>query len=659
MDLDLKTLARALGGHVSNGQVIAPGPGHSAADRSLSIKLSPTAPEGFVVHSFAGDDPIVCRDYVKEKCGIVQTDKSNGHHAAPISDDAIDRALREAIAKQQAPKPKGVLTNTFDYTDENAELLYQVLKYDPKDFRQRRPDGNGGFIWSLDGIHRVPYRWPELLKYPSGTVFVCEGEKDADRVASIKYCECATTVASGKWTDDCVQALAGRDCLVLEDNDETGRKKALEAATQVHGVANTIRIVRLPGLRDHEDVSDWLDADPRRAEKLVDICFDAPLWEPDGKPAAEETKSAESKKPEPPQQERPKLPFIDMSRWDDEQPPEREWAVQDRIPLLQTTLFSGEGAAGKSANLLHECIAHPLAGDWLRTLPAPGPSIFIECEDDQKELHRRSACVLQHYGATYREAINAGLHLMSFAGMDAVLATVSRSGKVEPTVIYSELLEQAGDIKPKMIGIASSANVFAGSENDRSQVQQFIGLTTRLAIVANGAVVLVSHPSLTGINSDSGLSGTTQWHNSVRARMYMKSVNPEPGEQPDTDLREIVFKKNNYGPISESIVLRYQNGLFLPVPGVSSLDRAAQEQTAEYVFLDLLKRFTAANRNVNDKRGPSYAPALFAREDEARKALLNSRSFDAAMRRLFADKKIWNEPYGRPSRPHFRIALKT
>ena len=111
-----------------------------------------------------------------------------------------------------------------------------------------------------------------------------------------------------------------------------------------------------------------------------------------------------------------------------------------------------------------------------------------------------------------------GLHLMSFVGRDAVLATVSRTGKVEPTRLYGQILEAAGDIRPKMIGIASSANVFAGTENDRSQVQQFVALLTRLAIAANGSVQLISHPSLTGINSDSGLSGSTAWHNAVRAR---------------------------------------------------------------------------------------------------------------------------------------------
>src|SRR5215510_11515525 len=118
-------------------------------------------------------------------------------------------------------------------------------------------------------------------------------------------------------------------------------------------------------------------------------------------------------------------------------------------------------------------------------------------------------------------------------------------------------MQAIGDIKPVSVTIASSANVFAGNEIDQSQVQQFISMLTRLAMLANGSLNLISHPSLTGINTDTGLSGNTQWHNAVRARSYLKSVKPEAGEQPDTDLRELVFKKNNYGPVSESIVLRY------------------------------------------------------------------------------------------------------
>jgi DNA primase len=86
-------------------------------------------------------------------------------------------------------------------------------------------------------------------------------EKDADRIAALNLC--ATTVAAGKWTEDCIKALAGRDIIILEDNDDAGRKKALEAATALHGVANNIRIVSLPGLPDKGDVSDRIRTTPR------------------------------------------------------------------------------------------------------------------------------------------------------------------------------------------------------------------------------------------------------------------------------------------------------------------------------------------------------------------------------------------------------------
>jgi RecA-family ATPase len=291
-------------------------------------------------------------------------------------------------------------------------------------------------------------------------------------------------------------------------------------------------------------------------------------------------------------------------------------------------------------------------------MPEPGAAIFLDAEDDEKELHLRAAAITRHYGVTFDDLIKGGLHLLSFAGKDVVLATVARSGKVEPTPLYKQILEAAGDIKPKMFGIASSANVFAGNENERAQVQQFVGLLTRIAVVANGSVQLISHPSLTGISTDTGLSGTTQWHNAVRARSYMKSIKPEAGEQPNSDLRELVFKKNQYGPISETIVLRYQNGLFLPVPGMNNLDKAAREAKAEEVFLALLHRFTRENRIASYKPGTSYAPALFAKEDEAIKAGLSSKNLAAAMRELFKAEKIWNEPYGRPSRPSHRIMVK-
>jgi RecA-family ATPase len=354
------------------------------------------------------------------------------------------------------------------------------------------------------------------------------------------------------------------------------------------------------------------------------------------------------------------LLWLDMSTWDDEPRPEREWAILNRVPLKQAGLFSGEGGAGKSIIEMMKDVAHVTAKDWLGSLPEPGPAWYLGAEDDEKEIHIRFYDIARHYGVTFKELIDGGLKVLCLLGQDATLcAATGKSGKVEVTALYRQLYEQAADTKPKNISVDTLSRAFAGSELDRVQVYAFAMHMQALAMVANGSVTVLSHPSLSGIASGSGISGSTAWHGAFRFRQYLKGVRPDGGEQPDGDLRELEFKKNQYGPTGETIVLRYQRGLFLPVAGVSSLDRAAQEQTAEHVFLDLLKHFTAANRSLSDKPSSIYAPTLFARENEAKKAALNSKLLEGAMRRLFADKKIWNEPCGRPSRPRFRIAIKT
>jgi 5S rRNA maturation endonuclease (ribonuclease M5) len=397
---DLQSLARALGGEASNGQIRAPGPGHSAGDRSLAVKPDLNAPDGFLVHSFAGDDPIQCRDYVRERCGLPAF-KSNNRQRATEAE--IERSVTAAIMRQKA-QGKAHVVCRYDYTNGEGELLYQVERLQPKAFRQRRPDGRGGWIYRLGDIRRVPYHWPELLKYPDGTVFVCEGEKDADRVATLG--QCATTVASGKWTEDCVKALAGRDVVILEDADEAGHKKAIAAANALHGTAATIRVVKLPGLTGephNKDVSNWLDGDHRRAEKLVDVCFDLPLWEPIGDKTENETEgktehSTEAKTAKPDEAANP-LVFIDFTAWRNQPVPERSWVVRDRIPLNNVTLFSGEGAVGKTIVSLQLAVATVLGRDWLKALPEPGPVIAVCCEDDTDELHRRLDAILRHYQA--------------------------------------------------------------------------------------------------------------------------------------------------------------------------------------------------------------------------------------------------------------------
>jgi RecA-family ATPase len=315
-------------------------------------------------------------------------------------------------------------------------------------------------------------------------------------------------------------------------------------------------------------------------------------------------------------------------------------------------LFSGEGAVGKTLLALQLAAAHALGRDWIGMLPEPGPAIYFGAEDDVDELRRRVADIAAHYHVSVSDLIAGGLHLASFAGKNAVLGATNHAGIIEPTPLYGRIHKTVCETKPKTLVIDTSADVFAGNENNRMQVGQFVGLLRRLAIDGNCSVLLCSHPSLTGISSGSGLSGSTGWHNSVRARMFFRTAVTEQGEEPDPELRELLFMKNNYGPIGAKVLLRWKNGVFGPEPGQGTIEKAAAERAAEHLFLSLLDRIP----NVSNKSGVSYAPALFAKEQEAVAAKISKEGLANAMRRLFAANKLHMEQYGYPSRGTYRIA---
>jgi hypothetical protein len=119
-----------------------------------------------------------------------------------------------------------------------------------------------------------------------------------------------------------------------------------------------------------------------------------------------------------------------------------------------------------------------------------------------------------------------------------------------------------------------------------------------LAMVAGGSVTVLSHPSLQGISSGSGLSGSTAWHGAFRFRQYLRGIKPEDDEQPDSDIRELAFKKNQYGPMTESIALRYQRGLFLPERGTTSLDKLARQAKVDETFLHGLGQIIQQGRDA-------------------------------------------------------------
>lgn len=167
----------------------------------------------------------------------------------------------------------------YPYCDEQGNLLYEAVRYVPKDFRQRRPDGKGGFLWNMQGVRRVPYRLPELLAAePSATVFVVEGEKDADRMIPAGLVATCNVGGAGKWRPEYNEPLRGRRVVVIADKDAPGRKHARQVAGHVAGVAAEVKLIELPGDKV-KDAYDWFEAGGT-VENLMALVEQAPPFDP-------------------------------------------------------------------------------------------------------------------------------------------------------------------------------------------------------------------------------------------------------------------------------------------------------------------------------------------------------------------------------------------
>jgi hypothetical protein len=237
--LSLASAARVLNGKVVNDHIVCPGPGHSAKDRSLAVWFDPAAPDGFLVNPLSPqDDWATCKDFVREKLGTPPFKPSGP---------------REETRREQHAKPR--IVAEYVYRTADGEPYAKVLRYEPKDFRQQHWTGSA-WAWGAPKGPKLPYRLPELLEAVGDEVFVVEGEKDADNLASLGFVATTNVAGAGKWTADLAEWFKGRTVHILPDNDEAGRAHARHVADSLHGVAVEVRVVELPGRPEKGDVSD-------------------------------------------------------------------------------------------------------------------------------------------------------------------------------------------------------------------------------------------------------------------------------------------------------------------------------------------------------------------------------------------------------------------
>jgi KaiC/GvpD/RAD55 family RecA-like ATPase len=178
------------------------------------------------------------------------------------------------------PKGKGEILATYDYTDEAGKLLFQVVRFFPKDFRQRRPVGDD-WEWSLGDTPRVLYHLPTVRKAVEAgrRVFVVEGEKDVHTLEALGLVATCNAGGAGKWPHECSDGLRGAHVVILPDNDEAGKQHAELVTGALAGIAADATVLNLPGLTAKGDVTDWV-RNGGTADELKQLVLRPPL--PDG-----------------------------------------------------------------------------------------------------------------------------------------------------------------------------------------------------------------------------------------------------------------------------------------------------------------------------------------------------------------------------------------
>jgi hypothetical protein len=329
--------------------------------------------------------------------------------------------------------------------------------------------------------------------------------------------------------------------------------------------------------------------------------------------------------------------------------PVMEWIVPQWVPQGTVTMLGGDGGVGKSLLVQQLVTACACGLPWLGLPVRRCRALGIFCEDSGDELHRRQARINAAYGIDFADLGNC--LWASRVGHDNLLW--EKEGAYDPpraTPLFDQILASAVAFGAGLVVIDSLHDVYGANENARPEARQFVQHLQMIAEATAGAVILTAHPSLSGMASGTGMSGSTAWNAAVRSRLYLTRPRPEAE---DDDARRLERKKANYAKANDSLALRWVDGVLAPdgPPGAGAgggtvewLAGKAEAEAARDAFLACLD-VLAARGDVASESPQSktrYAPKLFARMPEAGRFQGRHKPLTGAMLDLIAAGEIRN-----------------
>lgn len=402
-----------------------------------------------------------------------------------------------------APAPERTPVQIYDYFDASGGLAFQTLRYEPKAFRHRQPDGSGGWIWSLKGAPRVPYRLPEVIEALAleRTVFIVPGEKDADRLAGMGIAASCNSGGPGKWSKELNGYFSGGDVVVLPKATPAGKDHGAKVAAALAGSAARVRILDLP---TKGDVCDWLDAGGT-SEALHH--------------AADRVAAVQ-----------PVTNFPVVWFGEEDKFPPRRWLVKGLLSAGELSVIFGPSGSGKSFLALDLAMSIAEGGDFF-DLPCTESGVVYVAGEGSTGMRMRMTAVRRARGIDNP----AGT---PFAMIPRALDMRSSERDV---AALAEDIQTIGARMPAGVGLivvdTLSRMLAGGTDAEPRDMAAFINNIEKLREETRAHILVVHH---TGKDRDRGMRGSTALRDSADTVIEIA----EPGE---SDRRKSTVVKQKDG----------------------------------------------------------------------------------------------------------------
>lgn len=457
-EIDFRAIADAVARELlgePNRQLSKPGELRFGSNGSLKVAVAGKAAGTF--KDFETDEGGGLLDLITRSIG--------GDHARALE------WLEDRFGSKAAPaRGGGRIAALYQYEDEEGASLFEVVRYEPKTFKQRKSLTE----WSVKGVRVVPYRLPELQEAMAQErpVFIVEGEKDVERLAALGATATCNAGGAGKWKAEHAAFLKGADVVVVPDNDEAGEDHAEKVGRSLKGIAARIRILRLFGLQRKGDVSDWLDAG-NTIERFYSLAEEAPDWRPASR--------------------------LSLS-WmgDEDKAPRRKWLVKGLLGQNELSIIHAPSGGGKSFFAL-DLAARVASGlDWFEHSVQQCPVLYVAAEGASGLRNRRKAWLQAHEDAGRPPVVTLerGIDLLAQNGngLDVVQDALA------------EIKDTVGAPAGLIILDTLSRMMPGGVDNEPKDVKLFLENAERLRSETGAHIMIIHH---SGKDTDRGMRGSS------------------------------------------------------------------------------------------------------------------------------------------------------